>query len=69
MDSHQQTQDLKYPNDRIFDTYGSLDDPKSKLSSSPFLLIRHGISKYNTFSANFRAKLQEKYPGNSEEVI
>ena len=35
---------LKWPNSDIFQNYGTLDDPKSQLSKSQFILIRHGFS-------------------------
>ena len=53
----------------MFTIYGSLEDQGSVISKSPYILIRHGISRYNTFSAAYRQKLQQEYPGNSDEIL
>ena len=36
-----------YPNDTIFERFGTFEDPNSKLSTSPFVLIRHGQTYFN----------------------
>ena len=36
-----------HPNNNFEEKYGSLSDPNSIISNSPFLLVRHSISTYN----------------------
>ena len=62
----QNTINLKFPNEKIFEVYGSLDEPNSVISKSQFLLIRHGISNYNAYASQFRKQTLEENPGEDE---
>lgn len=61
--------EFHYPNERIYEKYGSLEDDDSVLAKAPVLLIRHGISNYNVFSTELRAKLKMEYPDDKEKRL
>ena len=61
--------ELSFPNEQIYEKYGSLEDDESVLAKAPVLMIRHGISNYNVFSTELRAKLKSEYPDDKEKRI
>ena len=61
--------EFQYPNERIYEKYGSLDEDDSVLAKAPVLLIRHGISNYNVYSNELRAKLLMEYPDDKQKRL
>ncbi len=47
---------LAVPNEKFFERYGSLDDPKSEISRSQLLCLRHAVSEYNFQMNEFTRK-------------
>ena len=47
-----------HPNDSFFEKYGSLSDPNSRTSQSPFLIVRHGISVFNLAEEKFNEEFE-----------
>ena len=54
--------ELSYPNEKMFEMYGTFEDDKSILSQSEYILIRHGISEYNLFAKNKREEIKHLSP-------
>lgn len=50
--------ELKWPNTEFFNLYGSLEDNDSKIAKSQYLMIRHGLSKYNAYAKVYRKELE-----------
>ena len=46
-----ESEELHHPNINFFSDYGSIEDPNSRLSKSPILIVRHAQSEYNAADA------------------